>query len=148
MTTQSLQGRWARFLPITILIGLIAFHGVQIVSDDDDPQRSGAFAMFATVDIGATRRVIATVPGEDIVLEIPQALLDRRAKLMDHPSRKSAEQLARLLTAETWTIAEGAATSGGTIVLDAVRVQVYGLHAEDRTIVRHMLIEAVARRDS
>lgn len=138
----------ARFLPITILIGLIAFHGFQIVANDDDPQRSGAFAMFATVDIGATRRVFATVPGEDVTLEIPSALIDQRNALMDHPSPQSAEELARMLTSETWDVEDGSATSGGATVLDAVRVQVFGLDAEGRTIVRRVLTDVIVRRKS
>jgi hypothetical protein len=137
----------ARFVPVLVLASLIAFHGFQIVVHEDDPQRSGAFAMFATVDIGSTRRVLATVPGDEVTLEIPAELNELRAELMDRPSTESARELADLLLGERWQVRDGRAVTGDGALLGGVRVQVVGLDAQDRTIRTVVLADVTAEAD-
>ena len=135
-------------LPVTILLGLIAFHGSKIVTAHDDPQRSGAFAMFATVDLGATRRVIATTTIRDksVVLEIPQSLEDLRKRLADTPSRNSARELGSMLLDMSWAVRDDTAIQGGNLRFERVRVQVVGLRAERRTLRRFTLADVVAEQ--
>jgi hypothetical protein len=124
----------ARFIPLLALVSLIAFHGFQIVTHEDDPQRSGAFAMFATVDIGSTRRVLATVPGESVSVEIPADLDELRGELLDRPSAETARNLAGLLLGKQWQVRDGKAVAGDGEVLGGVRIRVVGLDARGRTI--------------
>jgi len=137
----------ARFVPVGLLVLGIAVQGVRIVALQDDPQQGTAFAMFATVDIGTNRRVVATVPGDpDIRLEIPPALEERRDRLADTPTDAAASELAAMLLDQTWTVEGETATaadgSAGDEV-DAVRVQVVGLEADGRTITRQVLADEV-----
>lgn len=137
----------ARFLPVGLLVLGIAVQGVRIVALQDDPQRGTAFAMFATVDIGTNRRVVATVPGDpEIRLEIPAALDERKNRLADTPTDAAASELAGLLLDQTWTIEGETATARGGSAgddVDAVRVQVVGLEADGRTITRQVLADEV-----
>ena len=77
----------AMLVPAGLLLCSIAVHGFQIVAHEDDPQRSGAFAMFSTIDIGATRKVLATAAEGTVVLDLPTSLNDRATALLDHPVR-------------------------------------------------------------
>lgn len=100
--------------------------------------------MFATVDIGATRRVLTTVPGDTaIVLTIPDDLGELRTQLRSSPSDDSARRLADLLLELTWEVDGHTATVGGGATFDEVRVQVVGLAAEGRTLSRQVLIDVV-----
>jgi hypothetical protein len=133
-----------QFLPVALLVLGIAVHGVRIVAYDEDPQRGSAFAMFATADIGTTRRVLATVPGDTaVILDIPAALEERRARLADAPSDDSARRLATLLLALTWVVEGNTATVGDGATFDQVRVQVVGLDAKGRTVSRQVLTDVV-----
>lgn len=134
---------WASLIPVALLLSVISFHGFLIVAHEDDPQRSGAFAMFATVDIGATRMVVATAQDGAVALDIPASLDERRSALVDRPSEDSARRLASLLRELAWEVDGGEATEGGADTLDDVRVQVVGLDAEGRTIVRQVLVDVV-----
>ena len=137
----------ARFVPVGLLVLGIAVQGVRIVTLHDDPQRGTAFAMFATVDIGTNRRVVATVPGDPVIrLEIPAALEERTKRLADTPTDDAASELAAMLLDQTWTIEGGTATADDGSVgdeVDAVRVQVVGLEADGRTITRQLLADEV-----
>ena len=133
----------APLLPVALLLLVIAFHGFQIVAHEDDPQRGGAFAMFATVDVGATRKVVATTQDGAVALDIPASLDERHAALLDLPSQDSATRFASLLRGLTWDVSDGVATEGGAVTLDNVRLQVVGLDAEGRTIVRQVLVDVV-----
>lgn len=130
-------------LPVVLLLFVIAFHGFQIVAHEDDPQRSGAFAMFATVDVGATRKVVATAEDGAVAIDIPASLDERHAALLDLPSEDSARRFASLLRGLTWGVSDGVATEGGAATLDDVRLQVVGLDAEGRTMVRQVLVDVV-----
>lgn len=133
-----------QLLPVALLILVIAVHGVRIEAYDEDPQRGSAFAMFATVDIGVTRRVLATVPGDTAIsLDIPDGLEDLRTQLADAPSDDSARRLAHRLLERTWEVEDQTATVGGTTMFDKVRVQVVGLDAEGRTVSRQVLADVV-----
>ena len=126
-----------------LLVG-IAVHGYRIEAHDEDPQRGSAFAMFATVDIGATRRVVATAPGDEpIALQIPGELDDERAALADAPSDQAARQFADLLRSLTWDVEGRAATVGGGTTLDTVRVEVVALDADGRTLSTRVLADGV-----
>ena len=132
-----------RFLPVALLLVGIAFHGVRIAAVDDDPQGGSAFAMFSTVDVARTRRVMATVPGPNpLRLEIPPDLAGLRKRLADVPSDANALRLADELLARTWDLDAGG-TEGGEVVLDQVRVVVAGLHATDWTLSRDLLADVV-----
>lgn len=131
----------ARFLPLAVLASMMVFHGWQIVVEHDDPQRSGAFAMFATPDIGATRRVVATSPDDRLSLEIPDSLQNLREQVADRPSREAVEELARRLAALQWDESGAVDTDGGGSTL-TVQVQVMGLRVNDRTVVRRVLADA------
>ncbi len=132
---------WAPLLPVALLVSAIAFHGFLIVAREDDPQRSGAFAMFATIDVGATRKVVATTKDGTVTLDIPASLDQPHAALLDTPSESSAKRLASLLRGLTWDVSDGTATEGGAVALDDVRLQVVGLDADGRTIVRQVLVD-------
>lgn len=133
-----------QLLPVALLILAIAVHGVRIEVYDEDPQRGSAFAMFATVDIGATRQVLATVPGDTtITLDIPDALEDLRTQLADAPSDGSARRLGRRLLEQSWEVEGDTASVGGGATFEQVRVQVVGLDAEGRTVSRQVLTDVV-----
>lgn len=134
--------RSLRYLPLALLLAAIAAHGVQIVAYDSDPQRSGAFGMFATVDIGATRRVIVTGSAEnDVKVEIPENLRGSVSALKDAPSSRKARELVETLQQGTWHVRDGVAISGGSTRLDQVRLRVVALDAEGRTIVTKVLVD-------
>lgn len=133
-----------RLLPVALLLLGIAVHGVQIVAFDNDPQRGSAFAMFATIDVGATRSVQATVPGEvAVALDLPDSVQGRVSSLVDSPSDEAARDLADELRSMTWTVTGATASVGDDTQFDQVRVQVVGLGAEGRTIVRQVLVDVV-----
>jgi hypothetical protein len=146
-TTSLLTRPVARFVPVLVLGSLIAFHGFQIVAHDEDPQRSGAFAMFATVDIGSTRRVLATVPGDTVVVEVPAELGELRAQLMDRPSTEAAQELADLLLDERWHVSDGRAVVGEGTLLTGVRIRVVGLDAQGRTMRTVVLADVTVEAD-
>lgn len=133
-----------QLLPVALLVLAIAAHGIRIEAHDQDPQRGSAFAMFATIDIGATRRVLATVPGDAAIsLEIPDAMKEASARVADAPSDDSARELAKLLLEQTWVVEGRTAMVGGDVEVDQVRVQVVGLEAEGRTLSRQVFADVV-----
>jgi hypothetical protein len=136
------------WLPVAILLGLIAFHGTKIVTLDDDPQRSGAFAMFATVDVGATRRIIATAAtgDEQVRVHVPESLEKVSDELADTPSASSARELASALLDLEWRVQDGTASEGGSIRFDEIQVEVVGLRADGRTLRRYTLADGAAER--
>ncbi len=134
-----------QLLPVALLIAGIAVHGFRIEAYDEDPQRGSGFAMFATADVGSTRTVLATVPGDtSIVLDIPDALEEQRARLAETPADDSARRLATLLLERTWEVDGRTATVGGGAAFDRVRVRVVGLDAEGRTVSRRVFTDVVA----
>jgi hypothetical protein len=158
-TTRSLL----RFLPVAMLLLAITVHGVRIVTIEDDPQRGSAFAMFATVDIGATRRVVATVPPvtpgrPEVTLEIPDSLESDRAALAERPTDDAAREVAALLLDLDWEVDAGSgsvAPEPGTddqslepaAPVDRVRIQVVGLDADGTTISRQVFTDVVVEGD-
>lgn len=143
MTPSTTARSPAALVPVALLLCSIAVHGFQIVAREDDPQRSGAFAMFATVDVGATRKIVATTQDGAVALDIPASLDEHHAALLDLPSEDSATRFASLLRGLTWDVSDGVATEGGAVTLDDVRLQVVGLDAEGRTIVRQVLVDVL-----
>lgn len=130
-------------LPVALLLTSIGYHGYQVVAHEDDPQRGGAFAMFATIDIGATRKVLVTTDGGAVQVELPDSLDERVGALLDRPTEDAAGDLAADLLDLTWTVEDGRATvaaDGGTR-LDDVRLQVVGFEADGHAITRHELAE-------
>ena len=148
MTPGTTRRSLATWVPAGLLLCSVAGHGYQIVAHEDDPQRSGAFAMFATVDIGATRKIIATSPDGDVLLDIPESLHERTEDLLDHPSEESAARLADDLRELSWTVVDGSATAGGSTSFEGVRLQVVGLDADGRILDRQVLIDVVTGPDS
>lgn len=135
-----------QFLPVALLLTGIAIHGVRIVAFDEDPQRGSAFAMFASVDIGATRAVRVTGPGDPpVILEVPDTLEDERQRLADRPTDASARRFGRLVLDQTWEVEGDAATVGGDATFTQVRVEVVGFSAEGRTVTTHVLTDVVVR---
>lgn len=127
------RGTWGRsagrLLPLGLLLVGIAVHGVRIETTGEDPQSGSAFAMFATIDVTATRRVL--VAGPDLrPLELPDALTEQAARLADAPSVAGAQRLADALRAHT---------------RDEVHVTVVGLDADGWTMTRRTLAAATAR---
>jgi hypothetical protein len=137
-------------LPVVLLIGLITFHGYQVVALEDDPQRGGAFAMFATIDIGATRTVIATGDDGDVLLELPASLDEDRTALLDRPTEEAATEFAESALELTWMVDDGRATASDSngVVFDEVRLQVVGFVADGRTITRQVMTEVVVEAAS
>lgn len=133
----------AMLVPAGLLLCSIAVHGFQIVAHEDDPQRSGAFAMFSTIDIGATRMVLATAQDGTVVLDLPASLDQQVTALLDHPSEEAATRLAVELQGLTWTVSDGTAAEGGTDTFDGLRLQVVGLDSEGRSFVRQVLVDVV-----
>jgi hypothetical protein len=131
-----------------LLLGVITYHGFQIVVHEDDPQRGGAFAMFATVDIGATRKVLATTGDGEVMIELPNSLSKSHSSLLDRPTEAAAVHLAMSLQKLTWSIEEGTATSGGTESLPQVRVQVVGLDGDGQALVRQVLVDVLVGEPS
>lgn len=131
----------AMLVPAGLLLCSIAVHGFQIVAHDDDPQRSGAFAMFATVEVGAIRKILATAEDGSVVLDLPPALQQRATTLLDRPSEDAATRLASELRKLNWSVSDGRATAGGTDTFAGVRIQVVGLEAEGRSFVRQVLVD-------
>jgi hypothetical protein len=132
-------------LPIVLLVGLIAFHGYQVVALDDDPQRGGAFAMFATIDVGATRKVIATGGEGSTELELPDSLDGQRTAALDRPTEDAVTELAEAVLGLSWTVNGGRATAtpDGEVRFDEVRLQVVGFVADGRTITRRVITDIV-----
>ena len=131
-------------MPVALLVLGIAVHGVRIEAFHEDPQRGTAFAMFATVDIGANRRVVATAPGDPtIVLALPDTLGATSERLTDSPSDDSARELAERLLEQTWEVDDDTATIGGDTTFDQVRVQVVGPDADGRTVSRQVFTDVV-----
>src|SRR5690606_8633447 len=119
-----------RYLPVTLLLLGIMVHAVQIEVLDEDPQRGSAFAMFATVDVGASRRVVATSPGASTLrLWVPEGLREHRGTRAEPPSDTTARQLAAELLSRRWDVEGDAASAGSGDMLEGVRVEVVGLHA-------------------
>ena len=132
MAAPDLPGR-LRWLPVALFVGGIAVSGFRIVAFEDDPQRSTAFAMFATVDIASNRRVLVTVPSApDVLLEIPEGLQDERRHLQVLPTDEEARRFAALL-------------QEADPDLTAVRVQVVGPDTDGRAITRQVLVDVVRR---
>lgn len=135
-----------QFLPVALLLTGIAIHGVRIVAFDEDPQRGSAFAMFASVDIGATREVRVSEPGDPpVILEIPGSLEEQRKRLADAPTDASAREFARLILDLTWEVDHGTATAGGDATFDQVRVEVIGFSAAGRTMTARVLTDVAVR---
>jgi hypothetical protein len=131
-----------RWLALALLLAGIVLHGIQVVAHDEDPQRGSAFAMFATVDIGATRRVLATVPEEPgLILEIPDELRDESGELADSPDSDAARSLAEELLELSWTIDDDKATEGGPRTFDAVRLQLVRLEVDGRKLSSEVLVD-------
>ena len=137
-------------LPIALLLGLITFHGYQVVAHEDDPQRGGAFAMFATIDIGATRKVIAKAEDGSVILDLPASLDAERADLLDRPTQAAARRFADVVLALRWTVEDGRATAtpDGTRSFASIQVQVVGFDADARTISRDVLVDVDVEADS
>ena len=116
MTPSKTAGSPLTVLPTALLLGLIAFHGYQVVVHEDDPQRGGAFAMFATIDIGATRKVIATSEDGAVILDLPASLDAERAALLDRPTEAATRRFADSVLDLQWTVEDGRAraTPDGT----------------------------------
>ncbi|PKH44113.1 hypothetical protein CXG46_00680 [Nocardioides alpinus] len=130
-------------VPVALLLCSIAVHGFQIVAHEDDPQRSGAFAMFSTIDIGATRKIVVTAQDGAVLLELPESMGQQGLSLLDRPSEKAATSFVSELTELTWTVADGVATEGGSETFDGLRLQVVGLGNEGRTLHRTVLVDVV-----
>jgi hypothetical protein len=132
-------------LPVLLLLGLIAFHGYQVVALEDDPQRGGAFAMFATIDIGATRKIIATSDDGQVQLELPAILADHASALLDRPTEEAATDFAESVRELAWAVEDGqaTATNEGGVVFDQVRLQVVGFVADGRMITRRVMTDVV-----
>ena len=129
---------------MSLLVLAIAVYGFRIEVVNADPQRGSAFAMFATVDIGATRRVIATAPGETaITLAIPDELSQVRERVLDAPTDGSARMLATLLLERSWLVEGDTAVVGDGVSFEQLQVQVVGLEAEGRTLYRQVLADVV-----
>ena len=138
-----------RLLPVGLLILLIAIHGFRIQAYNEDPQGGSAFAMFSTVDIGATRRVLATVPGDTpIVLDIPDTVETARARLVDIPTDDSARRVATELLQLAWEVDENTATVGNGVKFEQVRVRVVGLDVEGSIVSRQVLTDVVVGHSS
>ncbi|GAA5137225.1 hypothetical protein GCM10023339_77240 [Alloalcanivorax gelatiniphagus] len=137
-------------LPVALLLAVIAFHGYQVVVLEDDPQRGGAFAMFATIDIGATRKVLATAEDGSVVLDLPASLDAERRALLDRPTEEATTRFAEVVLDLTWDVEDGraTATADGPQVFDSVRVQVVGFDADGRTISRRVLTDLVVESGS
>jgi hypothetical protein len=148
MKTGNLARSSLTLVPVVLLLCSVAFHGFQIVVHEDDAQRSGAFAMFATVDIGATRKIIVTAQDGAVVLEVPASLSPQGASLLDHPSREAAAELASHLRGLTWDTVDGGATEGGEDTFGDVRVRVVGLDGEGRSLERTVLVDVVVGASS
>lgn len=132
---------------MTLLVVFIIIHGFRIVTVDEDPQSGSAFAMFATVDVGATRQVAASFPGAaPIRLDIPADLHELETRLAEVPSESAARQLARELLDRSWELAGDTAREGSDTTLDRVRVEVVGLRADDWSLSRHVLVDVVVDR--
>lgn len=135
-----------QFLPVALLLTGIAIHGVRVVAFDEDPQRGSAFAMFASVDIGATREVRVSEPGDPpVILDIPDTLEEERQRLADSPTDASARNFAALVLDLTWEVDHDTATVGGDATFDQVRVEVVGFDAAGRTITTHVLTDVLVR---
>ena len=133
------------WLPVGLLLAAIVVQGVRIEQYNADPQRGSAFAMFSTVDIGATRRVIATAPGDPTIrLEIPAHLEKMRLRLRDVPSEEVTRKLAILLLESRWEVEGDTATVGGVEAFDEVRVEVVGLEADGGVLSRQIFADVVA----
>lgn len=134
-----------RLLPVALLVTGIGVHGVRIIAQHEDAQRGTAFAMFASVDIGATRKVEATgvgPGGRPLDLEIPPALERERQGLVDSPTQGRAAQFANLLASQSWFVSSDLASVGGTATLHSVEVRVLGLRATGRSLSRMVLVQA------
>ena len=143
--TASTGSRLSTFHPLALVVAIVGYHGFEIVAHDDDPQRSGAFAMFATVDIGATRQVIATTEDGAVTLKIPASLKAVNNDLADRPSEEAASGLASMLLDHRWDVRSAVASAGGTEVLDEIRIQVVGLDTEGRTVFHQILQDVTVR---
>jgi len=133
-------------LPVVLLLSVIAFHGFRVVAENDDPQRGGAFAMFSTIDIGATRKVVATAEDGAVLLELPGSLDDERAALLDRPTEEATTRFAEAVLDLRWTVEDGraSATPRGLQTFDSIRVLVVGFDADGRTISRQVLADVAA----
>ncbi len=138
--------RFFRVLPVALLLVAITVHGLRIELRGEDPQRGSAFAMFSTVDIGATRRVIATVGDGAIVLEIPETLHDARERLVDAPSADAANRLGAQLLELSWQVDGDTAAVGDDVTFDVARVRVIGLDADGWTLSSQTIADVVVRR--
>ncbi len=145
MTSSRSTWPLASAVPVALLVGLIAFHGYQVIALEDDPQRGGAFAMFATIDVGATRKVIATDGEGSIELELPDALDGKRTAALDRPTADAVTDLAEAVLGLSWTVKDGRATAtpDGEVRFDEVRLQVVGFDADGRTITRRVITDIV-----
>ena len=150
MTPSKTAGSPLTVLPTALLLGLIAFHGYQVVVHEDDPQRGGAFAMFATIDIGATRKVIATSEDGAVILDLPASLDAERAALLDRPTEAATKRFADSVLDLQWTVEDGRAraTPDGTRSFASIQVQVVGFDADARTISRDVLVDVDVEADS
>ena len=115
---------------MALLVGGVVVSGFRIIAFEDEPQRGTAFAMFATVDIAANRRVLVTVPGQPGVVEIPEELWGERRHLQVVPTEDEAHHFAALML-------------DADPDLRTVMVQVVGPDTDGRTLTRQVLVEVV-----
>lgn len=140
------SARTLRYLPLGLLVLGVAWHGFLIEAKDHDPQRGTAFAMFATIDIGATRRVEieAGLPQDSPVdLVLPESLAEQKRRLAASPSEEAAQRLAVHLLDRAWEVEGRTASVGGDTRFDQLRLTVIGLRADGDNVSRHIFADVV-----
>jgi hypothetical protein len=133
------------WFPVTLLLVGITAHGSQIVLNKEDPQRGSAFAMFASVDIGATRRVFVTVPSNDsLQLVIPENFQDTASQLADSPTESNAQAFAEYFLGSLWDDDGELSPETGSRPSE-VRVRVIGLDASGTTLGQQVVADVVVQ---
>ncbi|MDH3729503.1 MAG: hypothetical protein OES13_00055 [Acidimicrobiia bacterium] len=120
------------WLPVGVLVAFVAVQIFLMTTVSADPQSGSGFAMFSTVDILSTRRIVATgiVFDEPITFDIPDDLQEQAMRLRSQPTTARATQLARELAERQWDpVVEGAFARP-----TSVEVTVWGITAEGRTL--------------
>ncbi len=128
--------RWLPILP-AILLAAVALHQLYAVRAHDlTPWKGGGFGMFASTDVGPTRRLeVSMLRGASSVrVQIPEELREQAGRVRRLPTPERLEALGR---------AVGVALPDSAGVYRAIRVEFWRIHFDDALEPTWSLVRSV-----
>lgn len=140
-TSASSVARWARMLPVAVLLIAIGAQAILMATVNADRQSGSGFAMFSSVDFAGSRSVVveASIDGATLEVQLPARLAGDVSDLLVSPTDGEASDLATQLVGVGWRIEDSVATAGGDLTADRMTVTVRGLTADGRQLSAEVL---------